>query len=153
MPQHRAPSPEQPEVYVGGWPIVRYAQVVKWPAVIAIVLNIIVTTARWDLALTWFFLIILTIFLGVGAARVYGGTVGNAAGLGLTAGLIVGVATSLFQFLWFHNLPAFFQIVTTSFLSVLVGVLMSTSAFLVLAKEHRPSVRHQQRHTHIKEQP
>jgi hypothetical protein len=146
MSPHQEPPPEQPEVYVGGWSVVRYAQVVKWPAVVTVVLNIIVTTARWDLALTWFFLIALTVFLGVVTARVYAGTVGNAAGLGLTAGLIVGVATSLFQFLWFHNLAAFFQIVTTSFLSVLVGVLMSTSAFLVLAKEHRPSIRHQPRH-------
>lgn len=124
---------------MSGWTVEQYGRIVKWPAVVAIVLNIITTTAKWNLALTWFFLIVLTIFLGVSAARIYRGTLGNAAGLGFAAGLIVGVATSLFQFLWYHSLEAFFQIITTSLLSVLVGLLMSTSAFLLVAKEHRPS--------------
>lgn len=131
---------------VSGWPVETYAQIVKWPAVATIMLNIIVTTARWNIALLWFFLILLTFFLGVAAGRIYRGTVGNAAGLGFTAGLIVGVFTSLFQFLWYHNLAAFFQIITTSLLSILVGLLMSTSAFLLLAKDgERGATRHHTR--------
>ncbi len=130
---------EGDDTTVSGWSVERYAQIVKWPAVITIVLNIIVTTARWNIALTWFWLLLLTVFLGVAASRIYRGTLGNAAGLGFAAGLIVGVATSVFQFLWFRTVPAFFQIITTSLLSVLVGLLMSTAAFLFVAKEHRPS--------------
>lgn len=127
------------DVTVSGWTVEHYARMVKWPSLIAIVLNIIVTTAGWSSALIWLFIIALTIFLGIMTANIYHGTIGNAAGLGFTAGLIVGVFTSLFQFLWYHNLESFFQVVTTSLLAVLVGVLMSTSAFLVLAREHRPS--------------
>lgn len=130
---------------VSGWQIERYAQIVQWPAVITIVLNIIVITARWNLALSWFFLLLLTIFLGIATVRFYRGTLGNAAGLGFAAGLIVGVATSVFQFLWFRTVESFFQIITVSLLSVLVGVLMSTSAFLFIAKEHRPSEKLKQR--------
>jgi len=132
---------QQDDVTVSGWSVERYAQIVKWPAVVTVVVNIIVTTAQWNEGVSWLALIGLTVFLGVAAARLYDGRIGNAAGLGFAAGLIVGVASSLFQFLWFHSLTAFFRIITTSFLAILVGLLMSTSAFLVMAKEHRPSTR------------
>lgn len=133
------------DVTVSGWSVERYAQIVKWPAVVAIVFNIIVTTAKWSDTVGWLVLIALTIFMGVAAARIYNGTLGNAAGLGFAASLIVGVASSLFRFLWFHSITAFFEVITVSLLSILVGLLMSTSAFLVLAKEHRPSTREQRR--------
>jgi len=129
------------DVLISGWPVEHYAHVAKWPAVLTIVLNIIVITARFNTSFIWLFLIALTIFLGVAAARVYRGNIGNATVLGLTAGLIVGVFTSLFQFLWVRTVESFFQIVTISLLSVLVGMLMSASSFLVVAKEHRPSHR------------
>lgn len=133
------------DVVISGWTIEHYTRIAKWPSLVTLVLNIIVTTAQWDVALTWFFLIVLTIFLGASIARIYHGTIGNAAGVGLVSGLIVGVSTSLFQFLWYHSLVAFFQIVTTSLLSMLVGVLMSSSAYLVLSKDTRtpaPKQRH-----------
>ncbi|MBI4093071.1 MAG: hypothetical protein HY420_04065 [Candidatus Kerfeldbacteria bacterium] len=139
MSPHQASPPEQPEVYVGGWSIARYAQVVKWPAIVVIVMDIIVTTARWSLTLSWLFLIALSVWLGIAAKNIYQARIANAAGLGFSAGLIVGLSSSLFQFLWYHNITAFFQIVTTTFLSIIIGVLMSTSAFLVVAKEQRPS--------------
>lgn len=127
------------EVTVSGWTVERYSHIVKWPSLVAIVLNIIIITARWNAAFTWLSLLILTVFLGFAAENIYRGTIGNAAGLGFAAGLIVGVATSLYQFLWYHNVESFFQIITTSLLSILVSLLMSASAFLILAREKRPS--------------
>jgi hypothetical protein len=124
-------------VTVSGWPVEKYAHIVKWPSLVVIVLDIIVVTANWNLSLSWLFLIILTVFLGGVTARIYHGTVGNAAGLGFAAGLIIGVSSSLFRFLWFHTLTAFFQIITISLLSILVSLLMSTSAYLVLVRERR----------------
>ncbi len=117
----------------------------KWPAVITIVLDIIVTTAHWNVSLTWLFLILLTMTLGVAVATSFRGSLGNAAGAGLAAGLIVGVFTSVFRFLWFRTIESFFEIVTTSLLSLLVALLMSTSAYLVLARRAGPKRRsHQQ---------
>lgn len=130
---------------VGGWTIDHYAQIVKWPSVGTVVLNIIATTAHWNTAFVWLFLIALTVFLGIATARMYRGTLINAVGLGFSAGLIVGVFTSLFQFLWFHTVAAFFQMITTALLSILLGLLMSTSAFLAFSREH--SIR-RQKHTH-----
>ncbi|MFH0829253.1 MAG: hypothetical protein V1907_03685 [Candidatus Kerfeldbacteria bacterium] len=127
---HRKPVPPD-EVIVGGWSVVRYAQIVKWPSLITVVLNIIVTTAHWNLALSWFFLIVLTVSLGVSVERYFHGTLANATGLGFASGLIVGVSTSLFQFLWYHNVTAFFEIIRSSLLAILVGLLMSTSAYLL----------------------
>lgn len=134
------PVPNDENVTISGWTVERYAQSVKWPAVLAIVLHIIVTTARVSVSVGWLVTIGLSVFLGVMVARVYGGSVGNAAGLGFAGGLIVGVISSVFRFLWTHSVITFFQIVTTSLLSVLVGILMSTSAYLILAKSQSPRI-------------
>lgn len=133
-----------PDVTVGNWTTEQYTRIAKWPALAVFLLNVIATTSGWNAALPWFFLIVVTVGLGIAAAIRYRGNLTNATALGFAAGLIVGVLTSLFQFFWFHNLEAFFRIITTSLLSILVGVLMSTSAFLIFAKEHRPS--HRARH-------
>lgn len=120
---------------IGGWTVVEYARIVKWPSIVTIVLNIIATTAHWNLSFMWLFLIMLTIYLGYAAARMYRGSLTNSGGLGFAAGLIVGVFTSLFQFVWYHNVAAFFEIITTSLLAILVSLLMSTSTYLVLTRE------------------
>ncbi len=137
MANHTSHHAHDPETTVSGWNVSHYAQIVKWPAVVTIVLNIIATTARWNLAFTWLFLIALTVFLGIAAHRIYHGSLMNAVGLGFAAGLIVGVFTSLFQFLWFHTVSAFFQMITTSLLSILLSVLMSASSYLAFSEEKR----------------
>jgi hypothetical protein len=101
------------------------------------VLNIIATTANWNLAFMWVFLIALTVYLGIAAHKLYHGSLMNATGLGFAAGLIVGVFTSLYQFLWFHTVAAFFQMITTSLLSLLLAVLMSASSYLAFSEEKR----------------
>jgi hypothetical protein len=147
-PHHARPVSRLPdEVVVGGWGVIQYAQIVKWPAIITIVLNIIVTTAGMNLSFEWLFLIILTVFLGGVTQRLYKGTIANAAGLGLASSLIVGVFTSLFQFIWYHTVTAFFQIITASLLSIMLGLLMSTSAYLVIASRNKPAPNHP---SHIK---
>lgn len=138
MANHASHRPNDPDTAVGGWTVSHYAQIVKWPAVMTIVLNIIATTADWNLAFMWLFLIILTVYLGIAAHKLYHGSLMNATGLGFAAGLIVGVFTSLYQFLWFHTVTAFFQMITTSLLSLLLSVLMSASAYLAFSEEkHR----------------
>jgi len=137
MANHALHHSNDPDTSVGGWTVSHYAQIVKWPAVVTIMLNIIATTANWNLAFVWLFLIALTVFLGIAAHRLYRGSLMNAVGLGFAAGLIVGVFTSLFRFLWFHTVEAFFQMITTSLLSLLLGVLMSASSYLAFSEEKR----------------
>ncbi len=136
-PSHRTHArPVAPhEAVIGGWNVIQYAQIVKWPSIITLVLNIIVTTAGWTPSFEWLFIIVLTAFLGGVTQRFFNGTLANAAGLGFASGLIVGVFTSLFQFIWFHSVTAFFQIITTSLLSILLGLLMSSSAYIVMASK------------------
>lgn len=141
MSTHRPESENRQTEHVSGWPIERYARVIKWPAVATFVLNVIVITAEWSVAVMWFFVTLLTVALGILVARIEKGNLGNAVVTGVAAGLVVGAMSSLFQFLWIRTVESFFQIVTTSLLAMMVGALMTTSAFLVLAKEHRPSER------------
>lgn len=136
------------EAIIGGWNVIQYAQIVKWPSIITIVLNIIVTTAGWTQSFEWLFLIVLTAFLGGITQRFFNGTLANAAGLGFASSLVVGVFTSLFQFIWYHTVAAFFQIITTSLLSILLGLLMSSSAYLVVASRRPPPHPHHTHHTH-----
>lgn len=126
------------EAVIGGWSVIQYARLVKWPSIITLMLNIIVTTAGWTASFEWLFIIVLTAFLGGVTQRFFNGTLTNAAGLGFASGMIVGVFTSLFQFIWYHSVTAFFQIITTSLLSILLGLLMSSSAYIITASRRTP---------------
>lgn len=133
--QPTVPTPAGPEEALAGRDFLYYWRHFRWPFVIVLVADVVLYVLSQPMLYVIFIDLVYFIYLGWLMTKRERGTQAHVITLGVTAGLVLGLTASLFKLLYFWQLYLFFNIISETLITGLIGLLISAAVYRILHRQ------------------